>query len=236
MADLAMFKCPNCGSPLRADDWDRSAGLITCSFCKTIISTSAARQKAEPTEFRERAEVPLPPRLTCRETPMGTEISYRWFTPAVLFLLFFCIAWDSFLVFWYSIAFTQGAPWIMVIFPIAHVAIGVGLSYFVAASIVNNTVIRVDGRTLSITHGPLPWRGSVSIPAETLDQLYCKARVSSSRNGTSTSYEVWTTLLNGTSRKLVSTGLDADQALFIEQKIERALGIKDRAVPGEMGR
>jgi hypothetical protein len=42
--------------------------------------------------------------------------SWRWFTPSVIFLVFFCIAWDSFLIFWYSMAFnSKHVPWIAVV-------------------------------------------------------------------------------------------------------------------------
>ena len=236
MAELATLKCPNCGSPLRSEDWDTAAGLITCKYCHTIISaTKNPAAKAED-GFRERPEIPLPPGLSCEETPLGLVISRRWFSVAVFFLIPFCIAWDAFLVFWYSMAFQEHAPWIMKVFPVAHVAIGAGLSYFTLASLVNRTQVMAAARSLRISHGPLPWRGGVDVPSETVDQLYCKVSISNNRNGPSVGYEVWASFHDGTSRRLVSTGLNCDQALFIEQRIERALGIKDRVMAGEVPR
>jgi len=97
----------------------------------------------------------------------GTRILLSWFSPAVFFLLFFCIAWDSFLVFWYSMALFApgegGFQWIAILFPIAHVAVGVSLTYFVVASFLNTTKIEVSNFDVSVRHGPVPWLGNKTI-------------------------------------------------------------------------
>jgi hypothetical protein len=41
---------------------------------------------------------------------------------------------------------------------------------------------------------------------------------------------------DGTSIKLLGTSLTEDQALFIEQRIEKALGMTDREVASELSR
>lgn len=185
---------------------------------------------------RERGEVPMPGGMRVEQTAHGMQILRRWFSPAILFLVFFCIAWDGFLVFWYTVAFTQGGPWIMKVFPIAHVAVGVGLTYFTIASLFNTTRIEVNRGTLQVRHGPVPWFGGKSMNAGDVKQLYCKEKVSRGKHGYRYTYAVWAALQDGSSAKLASNNMESDQALFIEQQLERALGIKDRAVPGELPR
>jgi hypothetical protein len=87
---------------------------------------------------------------------------------------------------------------------------------------------------LSVTHGPLPWPGNLTLPRASLQQLFCEEQVRNGKNGVSYSYNVVAVLQDKSRVKLV-TGLDApEQALFIEQKLERQLGIADRSVAGEM--
>ncbi len=213
-----------------------ATGIIKCSYCKALATLPGTGVAAASGAFRPRAEAPMPPGITMENRGGGIVITRRWFSAVVYFLIPFCIAWDAFLVFWYSMAFSGNAPWIMVVFPIAHVAVGVGLTYFCIASLFNSTFISAGQGQLRIGHGPLPWRGGLELAESEIDQLFCKMKTSNNRNGSSSVYEVWAMMRDGTSRKLLGTGLSEDQALFIEQKLERAMGIKDRAVPGELPR
>lgn len=233
----AALKCPNCGSVLRSEDLDAASGIIKCSYCKALATLpSVLGQSRGEQGFRPRTEVPLPPGLTVEERGGVISITRRWFSAIVFFLIPFCIAWDAFLVFWYSMAFSGGAPWIMIVFPIAHVAVGIGLTYYVLATLLNRTVIFAGQGQLRIGHGPLPWRGGVDIAESDIKQLFCKMKASQGKNGSSVTYEVWAVMREGATRKLLNTGQSDDQALFIEQKLERVLGIKDGAVPGELPR
>jgi hypothetical protein len=128
----------------------------------------------------------------------------------------------------------KNAPWIFALFPILHVTIGVGLTYFTLASLMNRTRISVESGLLRIRHGPLPWLGNLDLDTSTLEQLFCKEKTHRNKNGTSYTYEVWAVLRDGKSRKILSTSMEQDQAMFIEQKLEQALGIKDRHVAGEL--
>jgi hypothetical protein len=166
----------------------------------------------------------------------GVSITRRWFNFAVLFLIPFCIAWNSFLIFWYSIALSGNTPWIMAVFPIVHVAVGVGLTYYTLATLFNTTSIIAGQGILRIRHAPLPWMGNTELSTRDFSQLYCKEKVNRGKNGPHYQYELWAAMLDGTTRKLLGTGLTMEQALYLEQKLERALTIKDRPVAGELVR
>ena len=87
-------------------------------------------------------EVPIPERFKVVRSANELIVSWRWWKAQFVFLLFFCIAWDAFLLFWYFGA-PSGGGLIFKIFPIAHVAVGVGLSYYVLTGFVNHTTIAV---------------------------------------------------------------------------------------------
>lgn len=159
-------------------------------------------------------------------------IYWRWFTPMHLGMLIFCIAWDSFLIFWYSMALGgHGAPCVMIIFPIGHVAVGVGLTYATLAGLFNHTRIELSASQMSITHAPLPWWGNRSIAASQIAQLYCE-RGKSSRNG-ERRYVLSIVLRSGTKQKLLSVN-GLDEAKFLERTIEEFYHIVNKAVAGEL--
>ncbi|HEX6037164.1 hypothetical protein, partial [Longimicrobium sp.] len=77
---------------------------------------------------------------------------------------------------------------------------------------------------------------NVDISTASLEQLFCTEQVIRGRNGVSLRYGVDAVLKDGRHLKL-ATALDVrEQALYIEQTIEKRLGIVDRRVRSEMAR
>jgi hypothetical protein len=171
------------------------------------------------------------------ETSMrGLVIYRRWFNWPVLFLIPFCIVWNSFLVGFFTSMSGSNAPWFVRLFPLGHVAVGVGLSYYTLAMLFNRTRVEVTHGSVTVSHGPLPWTGWREIAAGLIDQTYCKEIIRRNKNGVSTHYEVWVALSDGKHSRLVAAGMEPEQALYIEQQIETTLDIKDRSMPGEYRR
>lgn len=246
--------CGQCGAPFRAADLHLDRGIAVCSACGGVqrlpgpIIPDAKNKSEGPANRKPSIDVPVPERFTVEDDGHALTIRFGWFQWILLFLLFFVIAWDSFLIGWYWML-TSGPfggnngmpdPFMLIffVFPIAHVAVGVGLTYFVLAGFLNSTVIRVVDGMLSVQHGPLPWRGNLDLLTDGIEQIYCQNKLHTSRDedgrsSTSMHYEVHA-VVAGQKRKLLSGLREADQALFVEQTLERFLKIEDRAVPGEM--
>ncbi len=235
MASPTALKCPSCGSFFRSEDFDTSKGLLTCSFCKALM-TLGAPAGASASADRVREEVPLPPALAVRKTREGLELRHRWFRPVHVFMALFCVGWNAILVFWYSMAFQNGAPTIMTLFPLLHVAVGVGMTYWTIAGLFNTTTLRVERRALVVRHAPLPWGGPGAIESGRIEQLYVKSVKHRGKHGVSFTYEVWVVLRDKRGIALVKGLSEPDVALYIEQQIERALGLEDRRVRGEFER
>jgi hypothetical protein len=179
---------------------------------------------------------PRPQSVTVESKYDSLNIVYRWWSFKYLFLVVFCIAWDSFLVFWYSMV-SQGAPWIMILFPIGHVAVGVGLTYYTIAGFMNRTFIKINQQWITVTHGPLPWIGNKRIDRIQIGQLYAEEiRSQTSRGGTSYQYLLNIILRDNTKLKLLAGLPSPDVALFIEQTIEEYLCIEDKPVIGEISK
>jgi hypothetical protein len=183
----------------------------------------------------QRAKAALPSRFEVEEDGTTTRITWRWFTGKTLKLALFCVTWDSFLVFWYGAALTQkNTPWLMVVFPVLHVSVGLGLTYKVLADFLNRTRIEVNRALLTIRHGPLPWGGNQVLPGRSLAQLYGEEVISTSDDSTSVSYSLVALDRQGRKVKLLSGLEEKDQVLYLEQALERRLGIEDAPVDGEI--
>ena len=226
--------CDDCGATVPPDNINIARAMAKCDRCGSVFGF--ADQVPNRGADRERARVPMPKGVEVIDLGGDLTILRRWFSPKFLFLIVFCLIWNGFLVVWYSIALAADeAPWMMLVFPVLHVAAGVGLSYYTLCGFVNRTVIRVGQGRLRIRHTPLPWPGNREVDTSRLEQLFCTEEVRRSKNGTSITYKLRANTRAGESLELLNVD-EREQALFLEQRLEAALGIRDRPVKGEVER
>jgi DNA-directed RNA polymerase subunit RPC12/RpoP len=221
--------CPSCGGKVTVT---QGTMRYKCEYCgnEFIIPQTTPQPEYQSTQ---RPRVPKPDDISIERDGQAVRLVRRWFTWTLIPAAFFCVAWDSFLFFWYGMAFSGKAPWIMIVFPIAHVAVGIGLTYSTLAGLLNRTYIEIDANEMAIWHDPLPWTGETKVPVREIAQLYC-TEVRGSK-GTST-YRLFMETSDGRSKKLLSNLTSPDTGLFLEQQIESWLHITDVPVPGELPR
>lgn len=178
---------------------------------------------------------PIPANIELLEERGNLVIRKKWFSPAVFLLLFFCIMWDGFLVFWYLGATRMDTvPLMHILFPLGHVAVGAGLTYFTVAGFVNKTDIIISPMQLVVRIQPLKWPGEGTYFISDVKQLYTYEKVRKTKNGHSITYEV-RMLDNHDQQKTLVRGLEnKNQGIYIEKEIEKIIGIKDTAVAGEV--
>ena len=194
-------------------------------------------------EAASRPQTPRPQRITVIEDGRMRRLAWRWATWQTPILILFCIVWDSFLFFWYatavaSIADGKPVPLMMLVFPVLHVAAGVAMTYYAAASVINTTSVEVTEGEVRVHHGPLPWPGSRVLQSKQIDQVYCTEGggwPQWSQRGRIV-YKVQAAMVDGSSVDLLRQVPDIGMALYVEFAIEDQLGIEDRAVRGEVGR
>ncbi|HYH98412.1 hypothetical protein [Hyalangium sp.] len=233
------LSCEVCHAPLRPEDVRLDIAVAKCHSCNAVYDLSGrkARGLTAPASDRPRltrAKAPLPARFQVEDNDGATRITWRWFNPAFIFLLFFCAAWDGFLVLWYGIALSADAPIIAILFPIAHVAVGVGLTYYTLTGLVNRTTVEVSRNQLTIRHGPLPWTGNRDVPGRQFTQLYGEEVVKTNKGTQTLTYDLFALDREGRKIKLISGLNEKDQVLYLEQTLERRLGIEDAPVGGEV--
>lgn len=156
-----------------------------------------------------------------------------WYSHQLFFLAFFCVFWDGFMINWYyMILGAESSPGAMfLVFPLLHVAVGVGLTYRTLAGFLNKTWITVADGEVTVRHGPLPWLGNRKVPPGEIQQLYCEQI--KGKNGHSSSYTLSAVLRDGRKIDLIKSLPNAAQVLYFEQRIEEHLGIEPAPVAGE---
>lgn len=174
-------------------------------------------------------------RLELTRTNYELAVSYRWRNPVAYFLIFFCLFWDGFLVMWYGIGLTSGGgmPAMFFLFPLIHVAVGVGLTYYTICLFVNKTLIRADQRTLSVKHSPLPWpRGNKEMAVRDIQQLFVQEKTGNKGH----KYHILSAQLKSGKILTLLPNVSAtpEELLQLERSIEDYLGIPDQPVIGEM--
>jgi len=120
------------------------------------------------------ARIPIPEKFNVRDGLQSMEISYRWKSPVFYFLAFFAIFWNGFLVFWYTAVFSMpmddNANLIFALFPILHVAVGLGLAYYTICGFLNTTYVKVNHREIDISFAPLPFLGTKNLSTAEVEQ------------------------------------------------------------------
>lgn len=231
MSDYITLSCPSCGGKTRILP---GTARFACDYCGSehMLKTNLPSERApEPEEKRIYA---APNSVVMDQDGQSLRLVRRWFSLKYLPMAFFCVAWDGFLCFWYSMALGGDAPWIMIVFPIAHLAVGVGLTYSTLAGFLNRSVLEVTPQKLSVWHEPLPWMGNKTIETLMIKQVYCSEKIHQGSRSTSLTYDLNLVTREGKIEKLL-TGLDEPEiGLFIEQQIESWLNIADVPVAGEI--
>ena len=217
---------------------DEAEGVARCSACGEVFNF-VRRGGAVSAPIAAEA-LARPPYMHVDRQGRRLLIRWRWFTPANLGMAVFCLAWDSFLIFWYSTAFhSRHTPWIMIVFPIGHLAVGVGLTYATLCGFLNHTTMEISPEGLTVRHGPLPSRGNRQLAASQIRQPFCERSVSrywnqkSNRNNSAPTFNVSVILNDGTKVKLIRGLRELTDARYLERQIEIAMNIAPQTVAGE---
>ena len=115
-------------------------------------------------------------------------------------------------------------PWLMIVFPIGHVAVGVGLTYSVIAGFLNKTHIFADQHTVIVNHRPVPWLGNKEMNAKDINRLSLQR--AASQNSSGRGYESFNVMadVNGEETKLLG-GLQPSEARYIAHELSQLLKV-----------
>ena len=174
-------------------------------------------------------EVGLPDKMHIDRTYDSLTITRKWFGFDTILITAFAIIWNIFIISFDSL-------------PLLHAFAGVCISYIALTRWLNKTTIKISKHRIEIKHSPLPWFNNKKLNALDIKQVYGKKKLSrntlaSNTNSTisSVSYEVHIITHRGQDTKILCDLSTSEQALYIEQEIEKYLNIKNQPVQGELG-
>lgn len=221
--------CKHCNAEIPTKDISPTQQLISCPACDAVFGV------AGDFEARLVKSTPWPGKLsfgglTIEASERELSITRRWFDKSKHLM---SGAMGLFLAGFVLIP-TVSSGHFLAAFIIPHTWIGLGMFYYGITGIVNSTVIRVNSHELSIKHGPLPFGFNRQINAATLKQLYTKQKVHRNKNRTTYSYEIHMITSNLKDKTILRGISKAPQAVFLEQEIERFLGIPDQPIVGSV--
>lgn len=221
--DLAAPRGPQVGAPAPAAPAPKPE--------PAPVALAAPRPRAEPPALRSR--VPMPEGVTAEEGPGGLEVTYRSSLGARLTTVGGLGLVGAYLG---VRGYLDGAL-ASVGFQLAAAVFLLVAGYAAAGYLVNRVRVRAKGRALDVEVGPLPWPGSLRVPRGEVRQLFAEARPIPNRDGTLRACSfVLSAVVGPESRRVeLVTGLESkQQALWLEQVLERALGIHPARVGGEI--
>ena len=241
------IKCRFCKAPVQVENVNLDRMLAKCGSCNSIFDISsqapqvaAPAAQGGPPRRRERGNVPMPNRVEVEWGGSALQITSKWKSTIGCFFLFFALFWNG--ITWTIVIASmfgevKGGPggWFLPLFLTPFILVGLGAGYLALAFLLNRTVIKVESGTLSVRHGPLKWPGNREIETGSLEQLYCEEYVGYTKNHRPVyQFSVNARTRSGGKIQVVKGLTDAEQALFIEQELEKHLGIEDQPVRGEI--
>ena len=239
--------CKSCGNGVLFDEEDVARGSARCANCGALRGIPGRRAGAG-VPFEARPEVRMPRGFSVSEDE-SLVVRRNWVRAgnAGLVLVILPLLALGIWLGWRhrgAEAVEALSPAVAAVLPALGAALGVLGLHACAAAALNSTFVEVERGTLTVRHGPIPWSPRVVIEAGSVRQVFIavvKGEVRTGRHGpidnhTETfSFEVHAATTKGRTRLLHN--LDhPSQALFVEQALERHLGIQDAPVQGEMHR
>jgi hypothetical protein len=122
----------------------------------------------------------------------------------------------------------QGPAWLMAVFPVCHVAAGVGLTYYTFCGYLNRTTIDLSYDQLTIRHGPLPWLGNHTLNPLDIASIDLSEGM---RSDSETSYNVSAVDHEGRLRVLLSN-LPIAEAVYLSHTLREKLGMREISQEG----
>ncbi len=229
--------CPQCDHPIDGQDININSTLAKCSHCQAILFMEDEAFFGR--KQRNRPEMMIPEGTEVLHLPSSLDIRTKWNKArsqgGTWFLLLFAVLWNI-IILPAAITMVATGQIFGLLTMSAHLAVGLGLAYYLLGVYLNYTDIYVTEDEISIVTRPLknPFTKNRVLKTKDIKQLFVSRYVSSTTNGiASYAYALYAIDHDG-KRNLLLKGMNKESQLYIEQEIEHYLDIEDERIPGEV--
>lgn len=231
--------CTVCNNEIDPENVNINSTLAKCNHCGSLHFLDDeeffGRRK------RNRPEMMIPEGTEVLHLPSSLDIRTNWSRGkskgGTWFLLFFAIMWNAMIWPFAISGIVSGA--ILSVLPMAlHLAVGLGLAYYVLSMFINKTDIYVTSNDITISSTPMknPFSKDIVISTKNINQLYVTRYVSSTTNGVPNHAYALYAITSQNKRIPLIKGMNKETQLYIEQEIENFLDIEDKYIRGEVGK
>jgi hypothetical protein len=218
--------CTSCQAVIAPANIDTQREIASCGQCGRLMDLRKAHRSTaavpDPSgKPRVRPVVQLPDGMSVTTTVAEVVIRRRWLRSKHWFMLLIFAAAAAYVGYLWTTVGASGWLVVATIFALSF-------NYNVISMFVNGTVVTANADGVNVKHGPMPSLFALGASAKKsdIDQLY------SAKHGAL--FAVLAKLKSGETSRLVAPLVTAEQALFIEQQLERTLGLVDFEVEGEL--
>lgn len=207
--------------------------IAKCAACDRVFEFELP--KPAPVADALELHIPRPERLQVTRQDGELHMRLRWFQASKYgFVMLFATAWMAFLINWYAMA----DSWIMFIFPIVHLAVGLGMIWFSLRGVFNASEVRLLADQLTSTVGPVPPRRATTFARDAVRGVFVRAmktrpKASFDAKDAAGGFAVWITQA-GQREACLLKGVPKDVALFIAQELRDALRLDAQPMPGSV--
>lgn len=159
------------------------------------------------------------------------HISKRWRGISTIFMTLALLVWLYVTTLIGVEVFSDDrTPVIMVVF-LLFFPMACSLLYSTAANWLNKTSVFVSKNAMEIKIGPVPWPGNKRVENNDIEQFYVKTRITGAHDNRQVNYELRFVEKNKNDVLLLETTVSKGYLLYVEQEIEKYLGIEDMLMP-----
>ncbi|OWY25886.1 hypothetical protein C7N43_32940 [Sphingobacteriales bacterium UPWRP_1] len=231
---ILQLNCEQCGAPVSANNINIEKAIAKCDLCGAVFSFE--NKIPPPVAEKPPLNLELPEGIDMLKLSSELTLYVKWSSAFNKFLILFSAIWNSVVFFFVLIAILTGQL-IILLFISVHLAIAIGLTWYLVALWYNTTEISVNRQMISVRHKPIwvPFYRNRDIAAIDIQQLFSREYVAGTVNRQPRhAFEVRLLTTGGKELRLLHGLKSPQQAQYIEQEIEKYLKIKDVYVSGEL--
>jgi len=231
-SEVQKINCPSCANPVSADNLNIQTNIAKCNHCEGIFSIDKYVEKlSNQNNFSQEILRPEGVELTYFQDELDISVEQPWGDFEKIFMSLF-----PFFLIMITSGFVEGfSPTPIAKAGLITIWIASIIGYFAYFFIRKRHKIyfHIDDQYLSIERRPRKFIKDKKFPIQEIDQVYIKSIVSSSGAKGAGIFMIVNDVKGQKKVELIKSVSSRTKAKFIEQEIEKYLGITDRRVPDE---